>query len=94
MSVTKYRHHIDTIKGEDYVLHKDYTELMENLEQKIERLNNIIDGLEKWLKQETIDLYDEDNPLLLDASFTKYATERKMAYMYVLDKLEELKEAK
>lgn len=39
MSVTKYRHHIDTINGEDYVLHKDYTELMENLEQEIEKLN-------------------------------------------------------
>lgn len=52
---------------------------------------NVLDELEEWLKRETMGLYDSENPLLLDESFIKYATERKMAYMYVLDKIQELK---
>lgn len=49
MSKTWYGHYIETLKGEDYVLHKDYTELQNKLEKEIERLNNIIDELEKWI---------------------------------------------
>ena len=57
----------------------------------VERLNNIIDELEKTLKEEVKGLYNEENPMLLDETYIKYATERKMAYMYILDKLNELK---
>ena len=52
----------------------------------------ILKELEEWLKEETIELYDKDNPMLLDQSYITYATERKMAYMYILDKIQELKE--
>lgn len=46
MAKTWYGHHIENIKGEDYVLFKDYLEL----DKEIERLNNIIDELEKDFK--------------------------------------------
>ena len=76
-----------------------YSPQMNNLQQKIEekdkeidRLNNIINELEKTLKEEVKELYNEENPMLLDETYIKYATERKMAYMYILDKLKELKE--
>lgn len=49
MSKTWYGHHIETIKGEDYVLHKDYTELQNKLDKEIERLNNIINELEDMI---------------------------------------------
>jgi len=47
VSKTWYGHHIDTIKGTDYVLFKDYLEL----DKEIERLNNIINELEKYLEE-------------------------------------------
>ena len=47
MSKTWYGHHIENIKGEDYVLFKDYLEL----DKEIERLNNIINELEKYIKE-------------------------------------------
>lgn len=84
MSVTKYRHHIDTIKGEDYVLHKDYTELMNNLEKEIDRLNIIISELEKWCN-ECIGYHiiaRQNGDTTIEDTFFKI----------VLDKLKELKE--
>lgn len=72
----------------------DYDEIYkryDKLKKENERLNNIIDELEKTLKEEVKDLYNEENPMLLDETYIKYATERKMAYMYILDKLNELK---
>jgi DNA repair exonuclease SbcCD ATPase subunit len=41
MSKTWYGHHIETIKGEDYVLHKDYNELQNKLEKEIKELRDI-----------------------------------------------------
>lgn len=56
MSKTLYGHHIETIKGEDYVLHKDYTELQDKLESIINQLEELDDKLfATW--QET---YDHD----------------------------------
>lgn len=66
-------------------------EELEKANKEIERLNNIIDELEKTLKEEVKELYNEENPMLLDETYIKYATERKMAYMYILNKLNELK---
>ena len=66
--------------------------LIQVYEKEIDRLNNIINELEKILKEEVKELYNEENPVLLDETYIKYATERKMAYMYILDKLKELKE--
>ena len=89
---------IEEPKGEFCELKLTYEELTKmynkiyKLEQKLQRKDNIINELKVWLKKETIDLYDKDNPMLLDSSFTKYATERKMAYMYILDKIKELEE--
>ena len=57
MSKTWYGHHIETLKGEDYVLHKDYTELQNKLDKEISRLNNIIDELSKWLIIKSKDNY-------------------------------------
>ena len=47
MAKTWYGHHIETIKGEDYVLHKDYTEL----QNELDKYKNIVEELEKWLKE-------------------------------------------
>ena len=43
MAKTWYGHHIETIKGENYVLLKDYNEL----DKKVDKLNYIINELEK-----------------------------------------------
>ena len=59
---------------------------------EIDRLNNIISELEKTLKQDIYKLDDKENPLFYEDSFIKYATERRLTYMYILDKLKELKE--
>ena len=67
---------------------------IDNQREEIDRLNNIINELEKILKEEVKELYNEENPVLLDETYIKYATERKMAYMYILDKLKALKENK
>ena len=47
MSKTWYGHYIENIKGEDYVLFKDYLEL----DKEIERLNNIIKKAYKILDE-------------------------------------------
>lgn len=61
MSKTWYGHHIETIKGEDYVLHKDYTELQNKLDNEIERLNNIINGIDDIIKNHYIVGYTVQN---------------------------------
>ena len=73
----------------DFEYSKDY---ITNLQQENKQLNSILTELEEWLKEETIELYDKDNPMLLDQSYITYATERKIAYMYILDKIQRLKE--
>lgn len=69
----------DTLKGEDYVLHKDYTELQNKLEKEIERLNNIIDELEKYM-------ISEKERMLGDIGM-----HIRIEIDYILDKLNELK---
>lgn len=78
MSKTWYGHHIETIKGEDYVLHKDYTELQNKLDKEIERLNNIINELEKYIDDNYF--YDDVGMKIFDVSLLE-------------DKLKELKES-
>lgn len=81
MSKTWYGHHIETIKGEDYVLHKDYTELQNKLDNEIDRLNNIINGMEKFFEYE----YDNEVRPLNDRKIS--------VWTICLDKLKELKES-
>ena len=86
MSKTWYGHHIDTIKGNDYVLFKDYLELDKTIEEKdkeITRLNNIIYELEKWLEEFAN----------LEPKY-EYEIAYCNAYKCCLDKLKELKEGK
>ena len=72
---------IDTSLGEELELLKE-----------IERLNNIINELEKCLIDKC-KYIDENNPLANDKSYITYRTEQKLAYQYILDKLEELKDS-
>ena len=65
---------------------------IEEYKKEINRLNNIISELEKTLKQDIYKLDDKENPLFYEDSFIKYATERRLTYIYILDKLKELKE--
>lgn len=44
MSRTLYGHHIENIKGEDYVLHKDYTEL----QNKYYKQKEVLDKIKKY----------------------------------------------
>lgn len=69
------------------------TSLSEELEllKEIERLNNIINELEKCLIDKC-KYIDENNPLANDKSYITYRTEQKLAYQYILDKLKELKD--
>ena len=75
---------------------KEYIEKLEKevyyQNKEVTRLNNIISELEKTLKQDIYKLDDKENPLFYEDSFIKYATERKLTYMYILDKLKALKE--
>ena len=48
MSRTLYGHHIETIKGEDYILHKDYTELQNKYYKQKEVLDKIKEYAEKY----------------------------------------------
>ena len=87
MSKTWYGHHIETIKGDDYVLFKDYLKL----DKEIDRLNNIINELEKYAEEEII----EGNKRPED--YVKYGIEdyvkgQVVAFKHILDKLKELKE--
>ena len=45
MSKTWYGHHIENIKGEDYVLFKDYLELEQRIDKAIEHLTDSINIL-------------------------------------------------
>lgn len=45
MSKTWYGHHIETIKGEDYVLHKDYTEIQD----KLYKSEKILDKIKEYV---------------------------------------------
>ena len=87
MSKTWYGHHIDTIKGNDYVLFKDkeierLTAESTEWESKCYKYQDIIDELEKsWKKQQEHYRYIKDN---------RYRT----FLGKNLDKLKELKEEK
>ena len=55
-------HIIATYQGKEYELENLLNGLLNKLEEKdneIERLNNIIDELEKWLKEETLRVFDD-----------------------------------
>ena len=91
MSKTWYGHHIETIKGEDYVLFKDYLEL-EKLCDKYEEEHKttfkiwqkdikIIDELEKYLKEQVFNKAGNSVDLAIENH----------SYCKVLDKLNELK---
>lgn len=84
----------EIIVSEIDLLMQELRDTIDNQKEEIDRLKNIINGLEKILKEEVKELYNEENPVLLDETYIKYATERKMAYMYILNKLKELKENK
>lgn len=45
MSKTWYGHHIETIKGEDYVLHKDYTEIQD----KLYKCEKVLDKIKEYI---------------------------------------------
>ncbi|MBR4178058.1 MAG: hypothetical protein IKR57_01760 [Bacilli bacterium] len=40
MSKTLYGHHIETIKGDDYVLFEDYTELQDRIDKAVEYIED------------------------------------------------------
>ena len=68
------------VNGEDYdKIKKSLNEQIEEKDKEIQRLNNIIDGLEKYL----IEHIDEYRDMEQDAMFE---------FGLVLDKLKELKE--
>ena len=69
-----------------------YKKLYEINTKEIERLNNIINELEKCLIDKC-KYIDENNPLANDKSYITYRTEQKLAYQYILDKLKELKDS-
>ncbi len=75
----------EEIKELLFLLHNDrLTEAgKRKLEQEIERLNNIIDELEKWLK------FFNENGLVIDLEEGKQTTV--MPTLAVIEKLQELK---
>lgn len=91
MSKTWYGHHIETIKGEDYVLHKDYTELQNKLDNEIERLNNIINEYEN-MKKELLD-YIYHNEYCRFGHIDGGEADEMRNILNRTDKLKELKES-
>jgi hypothetical protein len=89
VSKTWYGHNVENIKGEDYVLFKDYLEL----DKEIERLNNIINELERYLEDEKINL--DDYLGCLDDEERHYEiarlTPRYNDFKEIYDRLRELK---
>ena len=54
MSKTWFGHHIENIKGDDYVLFTDYVELeqkIDNLQQELDQYKNNWEELKKWVKE-------------------------------------------
>jgi len=86
MAKTWYGHHIDTIKGEDYVLFKDYLEL----NKELERLNNIINELEKTLEYEKND-YNGNIDIETHNIDSEFLRGNSWEADYILNKLKELK---
>ena len=75
---------------------KEILDLVDNQQQEIERLNNIIDELEKWLlsEQERYRDYLSTRPTNDSEYNSKYATQSALVQLdVVLDKLKELKDS-
>lgn len=79
-------------KYKKYNVNVDILNLIIDLKCENDRLNNIIDELEKCLIDKC-KYIDENNPLANDKSYITYRTEQKLAYQYILDKLKELKDS-
>ena len=93
-TITNLRYKIERLEEENTKLKElcdKYEEEHSTTFEEWKKDINIIDELKKTLKEEVKGLYNEENPMLLDETYIKYATERKIAYMYVLDKLNELR---
>jgi len=54
MSRTLYGHYIATIKGDDYILHKDYTEL----QNKYYKQKEVLDKIKEYIENNS--LYEEE----------------------------------
>ena len=79
-------------KYKKYNVNVDILNLIIDLKCENDRLNNIINELEKCLIDKC-KYIDENNPLANDKSYITYRTEQKLAYQYILDKLKELKDS-
>ncbi len=85
MSKTWFGHHIENIKGDDYVLFTDYVELeqkIDNLQQELGQYKNNWEELKKCIEENKINI--SLNP------YSKYA----ITIELVLNKMKELEEGK
>lgn len=79
-------------KYKKYNVNVDILNLIIDLKCENDRLNNIINELEKYLIDKC-KYIDENNPLANDKSYITYRTEQKLAYQCILEKLKELKDS-
>lgn len=76
---------------EDKIKYNDYWERVQEKDKEIERLNNIINELEKYCNEEIED-YDKaiSSKILSEIGRDKYEAE-KACFLDMLDKIQELK---